>query len=87
MVAWSDKIRYWLINPAYGGQPIFVVPHRQDLLNNIQIPSRVYCIAHSLKDGTVFHIYSWALQNQVGLRPGRPLDNGPQEGDYSAWVA
>ena len=23
----------------------------------------------------------------MGLRPGRPVDNGPQEGDYSAWVA
>ena len=23
----------------------------------------------------------------LGLRPGRPVDNGPQEGNYSAWVA
>ena len=23
----------------------------------------------------------------LGLRPGRPVDDGPQEGDYSAWVA
>ena len=23
----------------------------------------------------------------MGLRPGRPVDIGPQEGDYSAWVA
>ena len=23
----------------------------------------------------------------MGLRPGRPADNGPQEGVYSAWVA
>ena len=28
-----------------------------------------------------------SLEDQVGLRPGRPLDNGTQEGDYSAWVA
>ena len=26
------------------------------------------------------------LEDQVGLRPGRPVDIGPQEGDYSAWV-
>ena len=23
----------------------------------------------------------------MGLRQGSPVDNGPQEGDYSAWVA
>ena len=23
----------------------------------------------------------------LGLMPWRPVDNGPQEGDYSAWVA
>ena len=23
----------------------------------------------------------------MGFRPGRPVDNGPEEGDYSAWVA
>ena len=23
----------------------------------------------------------------MGLRPARPVDNGPQEGDYSDWVA
>ena len=28
-----------------------------------------------------------SLGDHVGLRPGRPIDNGPQEGDYSAWVA
>ena len=26
-------------------------------------------------------------QGLLGLRPGSPLDNGPQEGDCSAWVA
>ena len=28
-----------------------------------------------------------ALEDEVGLRPGRPVNNGPQEGDYPAWVA
>ena len=27
------------------------------------------------------------MEAQVGLRPGRPVDNGPREGDYSDWVA
>ena len=28
----------------------------------------------------------YTLEDQVGLRPGRPIDNWPQEGDYSAWA-
>ena len=28
-----------------------------------------------------------ALEDQLGLRPGCPADNGPKEGDYSVWVA
>ena len=28
-----------------------------------------------------------ALHWLLGLRPGRPVDNGPQEGDWTAWVA
>ena len=39
---------------------------------------------------TLDHTHGWQaipLEDQVGLRPGRPVDNEPQEGDYSAWVA
>ena len=30
----------------------------------------------------------WQTKHRLlGLRPGRPVDNGPQEEDYFAWVA
>ena len=30
----------------------------------------------------------WQTKHRLlGLRPGRPVDNGSQEGDYFAWVA
>ena len=49
--------------------------------------SRMYCI---LLDYIIFYriiARGCTLEDQVGLRPGRPADNGTQEGDYSDWVA
>ena len=48
-----------------------------------EIPSSKETLKVAEKKVTHWQTKHWLS----GLRPGRPVDNGPQEGDYSAWVA
>ena len=47
-----------------------------------EIPSSKETLKVAEKKVTHWQTKQWLS----GLRPGRPVDNGPQEGDYSAWV-
>ena len=44
-------------------------------------------VSQAIRSNTIVKSYCKPLEDQVGLSPGSHIDNGPKEGDYTAWVA
>ena len=84
----SKQLCYIFCNvrvPKYWAQLLYkssVQSFNKFVLRNIGEAMAVNSVCSEVKQ-----VVHFPLEDQMGLRPGRPVDNGPQEGDYSAWVA
>ena len=79
----SKQLCYIFCNvrvPKYWAQLLYkssVQSFNKFVLRNIGEAMAVNSVCSEVKQ-----VVHFPLEDQMGLRPGRPVDNGPQEGDY-----